>query len=609
MSANCVLNKPNLSRACFAALSRPGLPPDCGFRACTVVVRGLVVLAVFAAMTFAANARAADEADADDQDAEVHLTLIQIGDLHGHMVPRPNLRIDSLDGVKEGGLARIAGKIKQIRASDPDALLFNVGDTIQGGAEALYTSGQAMVDVLDTFGIDGFAPGNWEYLYGSERFVGLFGSGRWGAVAANLYYEDTGERVLPPYLIKAVNGVKIGYMGLTTDRGLPAIPNATEGLVFTGDAAEIPVLIDKLRNEEMVDVVILLSEFGLAKNVLLAERYPGMDVVLSADMHEITPRAVVTSTGTLVFEVGQDGTRMGKVVLRLVDKRIVSHAYKFINIDATIEPDPETAKLVREIRKAFVTGSGFRSHMNPISGAILNTPINTVVGTAEVGLHRSNFSDDPLPGVIEGTSHDFLTDAFRDQGMSDFASIRGFRYGTHVRPGPIRLQDLYHYLPTGAQIARGTIPGLQLKTVIENTINGSLNKDPFKWGGGWVFGFSGVSFDLDLTAPRGFRAQNIMIKSHDTGLWEPLDVEADYTVSGFYFDDDPNRVGAFRNAKDITVLKAEDGGLLDGTEVVVDHLETHTANPQTGRIRLLQPLPPPVYGNPEIQPLLGATAD
>ena len=49
-----------------------------------------------------------------------------------------------------------------------------------------------------------------------------------------------------------------------------------------------------------VDLVIMVSEFGLAKNVDFAENYPGIDVILSADMHEETRDPVTTSNGTII---------------------------------------------------------------------------------------------------------------------------------------------------------------------------------------------------------------------------------------------------------------------------------------------------------------------
>ena len=66
------------------------------------------------------------------------IVLIHAGDIHGHLVPRPNVRSDTKSGM-EGGLARIATVIKQIRAANPgETIYFNTGDTLQGSSvEAL----------------------------------------------------------------------------------------------------------------------------------------------------------------------------------------------------------------------------------------------------------------------------------------------------------------------------------------------------------------------------------------------------------------------------------------------------------------------------------------
>src|SRR5712691_1809037 len=174
------------------------------------------------------------------------ITLIHMGDIHGHLVAQPNLRSDS-SGLPEGGLARLYTKINEIRKTSLNTLLINTGDTIQGSAEALYTCGQAVVDVLNLFhqdfNIDAFAPGNWDFVYGNNRFRELFGGSApdgpavvcpqspgtpplapWTALAANAYRTSvppcgTGSRILPPYVVKSVGGVKVGILGFTTDRG------------------------------------------------------------------------------------------------------------------------------------------------------------------------------------------------------------------------------------------------------------------------------------------------------------------------------------------------------------------------------------------------------
>ena len=550
-----------------------------------------------------------------DPNSEWTLTLLQMGDIHGHLIPRPHLRSDG-GTAKLGGLAYLYSKIEEIRNANEHVMLFNTGDTIQGSAEALYTRGQALVDVLDQFDIDGFAPGNWDYLYGADRFVELFGNGRWGAVAANVYFDGNvypdkaGQRVLPPYVVKRVNGLNIGIMGLSTERiTLAPGPWATKGFVATSEGAELPELITELREQKMVDVVILVSEFGLAKNVWFAENYPGIDVVLSADMHEETREAIRTSNGTLITEVGQDGTRLGEVTLRMRGNLVAGSDYRFHTIDTgVIQPDPMIADLVNEERKEFVAGADFTTHVNPFNGMLLNRPIDQVVGTADVALHRSNYAHEDMPASVEGSSHNFLADAFREQAGADIGHIRGFRYGTHIAPGAIKLEDLYHYIAIGPEVAKTEITGQMLKNYLENNAEGSFSADLFAWAGGWQMGLSGVRYDLDVSATKGNRISNVTLQDPATGEWLPLDTAATYSIAGYWYQQNPANVAGILGRTAAEPVRGEQGEVIDGTEVVVNHLKTHSANPEPNRVRLLSPLPGAAYGSPEMQPLKGVVS-
>ena len=75
------------------------------------------------------------------------------------------------------------------------------------------------------------------------------------------------------------------------------------------------------------------------------------------------------------------------------------------------------------------------------------------LAASAVPLLRERFTDSTLPGMIGGSSHYMLTDAFRDALGADVGAIRGFRYGTQIPAGSgIRYEDLYHYIGVGIEV-------------------------------------------------------------------------------------------------------------------------------------------------------------
>ncbi|MEK8090251.1 bifunctional UDP-sugar hydrolase/5'-nucleotidase [Thermithiobacillus plumbiphilus] len=543
------------------------------------------------------------------------VTFIHMGDLHGHLIPHPNVRSDG-NGQSEGGLARIYSLVREIRQAKPrQTLLVNTGDTLHGGAEALFTQGEAMIKVLNAFRIDAYAPGNWDYVYGADKFIDYFADSKpkanWHAVISNLYYDNypgaearTGQHVAPPYMIKTINGLRVGILGFTSDRGPQAgDPNITKGLKFTNGEAEYEKYAKLLREQEKVDLVVAISELGLHGNLTLADRIPGVDVILSSDKHEITPKPIVSRHGTLIVEQGMDGQVVGELTVRVKNGKVVDKKYVSHRITNRLKENPAVAALIKSVRRPYVAGPQFRpgQFRNPISGAPLRYPIDSVIGQTQVALYRSNFSDEAMPGVIEGSSHDFLTDAFRVMTGAQLGGITGFRYGTTVAPGPIKLEDLYHYMPIGPQIAKGELTGAQIKKTLEGNPQGEQGRVN-EWINGWTAGYSGLTADFDPLAPQGERVRNIQVNG------QPLDLNASYTVAGFYFDLIPGQINRVP-AKNVTVLKDKDGSLLDGTDVVKRYIESLPASTVTAdnlrlnRIRLVNPLPKPEHGIREIQPL------
>jgi len=92
----------------------------------------------------------------------------------------------------------------------------------------------------------------------------------------------------------------------------------------------------------------MASEMGLANNIRLAEKIPGIDVVLSSDMHEETRDPVVTAGGTVIIEEGQDGTRLGQITLTVKDGKVAQWKWKGYDITDKIKADGKIEALVKK---------------------------------------------------------------------------------------------------------------------------------------------------------------------------------------------------------------------------------------------------------------------
>jgi 2',3'-cyclic-nucleotide 2'-phosphodiesterase (5'-nucleotidase family) len=539
-------------------------------------------------------------------------------------------------------------------------MVVNTGDTIQGSGEALYTRGKALVDVVDMLGVNAFAPGNWDYVYGPARFKELFAdntnpaapkSKRWGAIASNLYntsadplapkdptaigtaqdsnvsqaeydsyaqwYSTNGQRVLPPYIVKTVNGVKIGVLGCTTSRGPQVVGKwVTAGLEFTDCSNEVPKFAEYLRTVQKVNVVVLISEIEIGRNIKLIQNKitnanQRIDVILNSDMHEELLAPIVATAGftsvdpkisnkTLIIEEGQDGTMIGELTFT-VKAGVVTNKFTPHRIDDRIKEDHDVAEKVAKVGKPF-TMAGFNTsipctnlspYWNSFSDATaptcLNGPLDEVVGRTDVGLHRSNYSDEAMPAVIEGSSHDFIADAIRWWAKSDMATVRGFRYGTHVAPGPITRNDLFHFVPIGPRVGKvSRITLNQLRNQLDNSSMAVFSSDPnspvtprptynnlayvtgpsgvagkagvspgaglpveglsgntLGWGGGWMFAYSAEGFHMNLdpyfvpnwqTLRSGEPTYNPAIAADPLAVPPVVAKPASFTPSGIYLD-------------------------------------------------------------------------
>lgn len=540
--------------------------------------------------------------------SDVHLTLVELNDLHANLVGHKDL-IRNPDGSTKveirGGMARMKTVMDKIRKENPNTLLMNIGDTYHGGVEAFYSLGNAVHDPLMALAPDVGVPGNWDFYFTPAVTRARYGridmedidvvqvtfNGMANPIPVKRpLFPNLGANVkditdifmpkdfLPPTHIIERQGVKIGFIGFTSDIVEMMQPLLAEGMDFAHGLEEHKNLLIKHAKElrsQGADLVVVMSELGTNKNVELSRALAGMaadgtlepgliDWFFSAHTHEVITTPLQTSSDGLplyapVVEAGNDGY-LGRldVTMKYESTTTTGHArkpvseqnwspasmdWKLITIDESVPEDPAVKALVDKERSIFLA-KDVNMFAVPFFMQRLNQPIDTVIGHLAPGAIMSQQS--MMSGVmsrhgsLSSTFNVALTNMMRDVTGTELAITPGFRMGTTVpeagflmengavADGDITLEDAYRFFPMYYGLVTATTTGAHMKGVIEGVLKSVYSSDSFNTQGGWTYGFSGLDIDVDLAAGDGRRLK--ALRHASTGL--PVADNEVMTISG-----------------------------------------------------------------------------
>jgi 2',3'-cyclic-nucleotide 2'-phosphodiesterase/3'-nucleotidase len=455
-----------------------------------------------------------------DDHQRVTITILGTTDLHGNIDP-----IDYYtDAPANRGLAKVFTLIKQIRRQQPNTLLIDSGDCIQGTPLVYYHNVKnpalihPMMLVMSYMGYDAMAVGNHEFNFG----LGVIEKARREAafpwLSANTYRAADGSNYFAPYTVREVAGVRVGILGLTTP-GIPTWENPENyaGLEFRDPVQEAKRWVPVLREKERCDVVIIAMHMGLDRDLKtgqrwsqdapgenqayeIAEAVPGVDAIFMGHTHQKTPEAFVN--GVLLTNAGRWAENLARADVELEQGsdgrwQIVTKHSQVIPANESVAADPE----ILEIAKPY----------HEETEKWLSTPI----GETAVDLDGSEarFKDTAMIDLIHRVQ--------MDVGKADVSMAAIFNPSLHIAAGPVTVRQiagLYIYENTLVVVE---VTGQQLKEALEHSASHLL---PYRPGAtpadlinpqipGYNFDMAeGVSYDLDLRRPAGERIVNLIFQ-------------------------------------------------------------------------------------------------
>ena len=155
-------------------------------------------------------------------EGETHLTIIGTSDTHG------NIWGYSYEDMKEStgdGLARVSTYVNQVRAENPNTILVDAGDTIQGTimTDDLYskdTANHPVPAALNYMKYDAWTLGNHEFNFGVDKLQSIIDQADMPVLAANIKNADGSYFTGAGYTIVERGGVNVAIIGVDT----PNIP-------------------------------------------------------------------------------------------------------------------------------------------------------------------------------------------------------------------------------------------------------------------------------------------------------------------------------------------------------------------------------------------------
>ena len=434
--------------------------------------------------------------------AEKHVTLLHIADTHAQLETHPDYMPGETPGLQPmGGYARLKTAIDRERKNaGPATFLADGGDTFQGSAPAAWSKGEVVLGPLNALGIDICVPGNWEVVYGPERFRELMHSVSCRVTTYNFHDAKTGQRLFAPSVTLERGGVRVAFVGITdptTTERQP--PDEVRGLDSTrmGGLREF---VQELRRREHPDVVVAVDHTGLTMSRQIAREIPEFDVVLSGHTHERTARPIMEGK-VIVVEPGSMGSFVGRLDLTIGANGVKAHQFRLIPIRAKDYAEDPTVKAMVERNLA-----PFRDRMN------------RVIGRTETPILRYD--------VLETNADDFIADVVRETAHADIGLTNGFRFAPPILAGPLTEADMWLLLPLDARVKTGWVTGKELRDYLENELELVFSRDPWKLSGGWGPRLSGMKIRFTASAPPGHRIVSIQV-----GGKEASD-DAHYTIAG-----------------------------------------------------------------------------
>ena len=443
----------------------------------------------------------------------VNITILGTSDLHGTFVPW-DYSTDTAN--LAGSLSQIATQVHQVRVEQPNVILVDAGDTIQGNFVETFKNDKTSPMILgfNALNYDVWVMGNHEFDFGLKPLSTSLNQFKGTALAGNILW-DSGKPYLPAYKIIERQGVKIGIIGMDTPMTAEFAKGTdrVKGLNFTDPVQAVKQAVQQIQGQ--VDAIVLVAHMGIDNENQrpgtgvgdIARANPELAAIVAGHMHVKVDKEVIN--GVIVTEPDKYGRALSRIDLQFEQH---NGKYVLINKDSYTYPIKGIAsdKKLEEIYQPY----------HKILRANANRPIAQLSGQdlvppdAVKGIPQVHVQDTGISKLYQEAGH-----YYAPQAQVIALQIDNDRPKLNV--GTITAKDIaFNYQYAGGEITVYQLSGKELKKYMEWSA-GYFNQlqdgdvtysfNPQRRASKYSTNdfFDGVTYKIDLRQPVGQRIRDL----------------------------------------------------------------------------------------------------
>lgn len=302
-----------------------------------------LISACIAMMSALLSVTSCSRADA----ATDRLVILHTNDTHSRLDPDPVTDM--------GGVLRRKALIDSVRAVEPNVLLVDAGDVVQGTLYFHLYKGQAEQQMINALGYDVQILGNHEFDNGTLALSHMLAGAKPALLASNYEFADSSalDGLFVPYMVKDYADKRVGLFAINLNPvGMVAEGNY-DGVSYIDWKQVAQPTIDMLRNELEADLVVAVTHIGfsgsperdgLFGDTELARETRGLDIIIGGHSHDKLADNLrlpdADGDSVLVVQTGKYGSYLGEITVDLNTLRATS---RYIPVDSRLDSRRDTA--------------------------------------------------------------------------------------------------------------------------------------------------------------------------------------------------------------------------------------------------------------------------